>query len=257
MEGVATELGIHVHGEPGEIDAGKVLDGLRHVLDLLKNLEDATIDTRHGRSTWRFTNLALDSIDARVAVLEPRPGVSDEDIASVVQLAVDGLALTEGQPELPSRWNRAVAVSARKAAEALGTVTGRGAQFTMRQDGHTVRRAEVTIQCAQNITTAISPRRRSVGSVIGTLEAVTVHDRREAGLWTEPGQHRVAVKFQPELLEAVGAGLGKRVEASGVLWRDYQGIPVRLDLRRLTVLPTRADSPALTELLGAWTSGTT
>jgi hypothetical protein len=255
MRSVATELGIYVHGEPGEIDAGKVLDGLRHVLDLLRSLEDATIDNQHGRSTWRFTNLALDSIDAGVAVLEPRPGVSDEDIADVVQSAVDGLALTESQAELPTRWNRAVAVAARKAAETLGTVTGRGAQFTMRRDGHTVTRAEVTIQCAQNITTAISPRRRSLGSVIGTLEAVTVHDRREAGLWTESGQHRVAVKFRPELLESVGAGLGKRVEATGVLWRDFEGLPVRLDLRRLTVLRSRTESPALTELLGTWTSG--
>lgn len=252
---VATELGIHVHGDPGEIDAGKVLVGLRHVLDLLKNLEDATADGRPGRSSWRFTNLALDSVDTRIAVLEPRPGFSEDDHATLLRLAVDGLARTEESPEIPARWNRAVADSARKAAAALGSVTDRGTTFTMTRDGRTVTTADVTSQCAQNINTAISPRRRSLGSVIGTLEAVTVHDHREAGLWTELGHHRVAVKFLPELLEAVSAALSKRVEATGILWRDYQGVPVKLELRRLSVLPSRADAPALTGLLGAWASG--
>lgn len=253
---MAAELGIYIHGTPGEIDAGKVILGLRHVLDLLKSLEDATVAGRPGRSTWRFTNLALNSVDTGIAVLEPRPGSNEDDHAAVLRLAVDGLALTEDQPDVPARWTRPVAEAARKAAEALGSVTDRGARFTMRRDGRTVAQAEITTQCARNITAAISPRRRSFGSVIGTLEAVTLHDRREAGLWTDLGKHRVAVKFLPELLDSVSAGLGKRVEASGILWRDYLGVPVKLELRKIKVLPTRDETPALAGLLGVWASGT-
>lgn len=251
---MAAELGIHIHGTPGEIDAGKVLVGLRHVLDLLKGLEDAAADGRPGRSSWRFTALALNSVDTGIAVLEPRPGFSEDDHAAVLKLAVEGLAQAEGNPEIPSRWNRSVVDAARKAAETLGSVTDRGATFTMTRDGHPVTQADVTVRCAQNINAAISPRRRSFGSIIGTLEAVTVHDRREAGLWTELRHHRVAVKFAPELLESVSVALGKRVEASGTVWRDYLGVPVKLELRKIAVLPSRPHAPALTGLLGVWVS---
>ena len=253
---VATELGIYVHGDPGEIDAGKVLSGLRHVLDLLKHLEDTNTRGRPGRSTWRFTTLGLSSIDTGIAVLTPRPGASDDDIDAVLQLAVDGLALAEAHPEIHRRWSPAAVESARKVSVVLGSVTDRGVRLTMTRNSSIIAQAQVTVQTERNISSATSERRRSYGSVIGTLDAVNIHGRREATLWTDLHEHRVSIKFSPELLGMVRSAIGKRVEASGTLWRDYQGIPVSLELRRITELPTRSETPPLTQLAGAWARDT-
>jgi hypothetical protein len=253
---VTTGLEIYVHGQPSEVDAGKVISGLRHVLELLKNIEDANARGRPGRSTWRFTALNLSSFDAEIAVLEPRPGLSTDDVDSVLQLAVDGLALTESSLKIPQQWNLAAVESARKLADTFGSVTDRGARLAITRDSTTVAEANVTAQAARNITKVTGERRRSFGSVIGKLDAITLHDRREAGLWTDLGQHRVSIRFSPELLDMVHASLGKRVEASGVVWRDYRGVPVSVELRRIAELSTRAESPSLTELAGVWVRGT-
>lgn len=253
---MATELGIYVYGDPGEIDAGKVLSGLRHVLDLLKHLEDASVRGRPGRSTWRFTSLGLDSIDTGIAVLSPRPGSGEDDIDAVFQLAVDGLALTEARPEVPRRWPPAAVEAARKASAVLGSITDRGVRLTMKRNDSVVAQAEVTIQAERNISSATSERRRSYGSVIGTLDAVNIHGRREAALWTDLHEHRVAIRFSPELLDLVRSAIGKRVEASGTVWRDYRGVPVSLELRQITELRARSETPPLTELAGAWARDT-
>jgi hypothetical protein len=90
---------------------------------------------------------------------------------------------------------------------------------------------------------------RSFGSIIGTLEAVAVHDGHEVGLWTRLRPRRVTVRFGPELHESVSAALGKRVEASGTVWRNHQGVAVRLELRKIAVLPSRSQTPTLTKAL--------
>ncbi len=67
--------------------------------------------------------------------------------------------------------------------------------LTLLIDGEARRTVEVTHQTALNATAALQARRISLGSVIGTLDSVSVHRRKRAGLWTARDGRRVEVTF--------------------------------------------------------------
>lgn len=61
----------------------------------------------------------------------------------------------------------------------------------------------------------------SIGSVIGTLEAINLHDQRLAIVWDEDTNDRVLCYFEQGLLSDVRDGLGRRVTVSGRLKRHH------------------------------------
>ena len=80
---------------------------------------------------------------------------------------------------------------------------------------------------------------------------MNVHGRREAGLYTEGDDRRVAVTFPEEMYADVHAAVRSRVEAFGMLTEDPDGRPVRLRLRRLERLSADEALPTLSEMFGA------
>ena len=57
-------------------------------------------------------------------------------------------------------------------------------------------------------------RFNSLGSVIGTLDSVSVHRRKRADLWTTRGGRRVEVRFEAEQLNDVVSLLGQHVTSA-------------------------------------------
>jgi hypothetical protein len=113
-----------------------------------------------------------------------------------------------------------------------------------------VREVAVTRRAGDHLTAALNVRRFNVGSVVGKLVGVNTHKRRVARLWLEHPSCSVEVLFSEEQFEPIRAGLRQRVMISGEVERNAAGAPIRVRMRSLEVLPSLADTPPVTDLVG-------
>lgn len=247
------ELGIRLRGSGADLDAQRVLRDLTHLITLLGLLEDAQLrkDRRPtSRSTWSFNALSLGSVDAVIAPLEPRGGASFEVLDHVPELFVAGFEDVESSPRVPVGWDSRALRVAELATRKLGADADRGMVLTLLVDGKARRTAEITHRAATNARTAVRTRYSSLGSVIGTLDSVSVHRSKRAGLWTARGGRRVEVRFGTEHLDGVAALLGQKVEVWGPLSRNADDQVLSVQARRFIGLRQPAQPRRLADLHG-------
>jgi hypothetical protein len=164
--------------------------------------------------------------------------------------AIEGFASAEEHPGIPSGWNVPVAEAGADLAQFFSAVDGSGLLLELVEQGEAVRRAVVTRATAQNLSAGVRLRARSIGSAIGRIETATLRQRREASLWLERTDKRVAIAFEARDVDTIRAAWGRRVEVRGVLERDHDGQLVRVRMRQLDILAEQTDSPALSDLIG-------
>ena len=250
---VGLELGIRLRGTVADLDAQRVLRDLTHLITLLGLLEDAQLHKDRiptSRSTWSFNALGLGSVDAVIAPLEPRGGANFEVLDHVPELFVSGFEGVESAPVVPPAWDSRAMREAELATRSLGVSADRGMVLRLLVDGEVRRTVEVTHRAFTNARTALRTRYTSLGSVIGTLDSVSVHKSKRAGLWTDRGGRRVEVRFDPEHLDDVASLLGQRVEVWGRLSRNADDQVLSVQARRFSGLRRPSEGRRLAELRG-------
>src|SRR5690606_38578143 len=113
-----------------------------------------------------------------------------------------------------------------------------------------VRAVSVTQRTARNLARALSVQRRSLGSVIGRLDSISVHKRRLAGVWDSITGLRVEVTFTDNQVQEIKNALGKRVEIFGLITRDLNDDRVKLTTRELEVLPDAGERRSMDSIYG-------
>jgi hypothetical protein len=161
-------------------------------------------------------------------------GSAAHEIAAVI---VDGLAGLEAKPERPPYFtDRAL-----EQAKALSNLLRDDLPLAVRNGSGRIR---LTKQLYVNAEKALGIPRESFGTVEGRLEAVSIHEGREFGIWQLDGK-RVRCFFGRYVpLEEVLAAVGKRVAARGVIKTRPSGERVSVDVRELRALgeaPVSAD----------------
>ncbi len=247
--GMSTELRVTLPGPEGSADARRALAVLDRFLTLLTRLEDATLKrpTSRDHTSWSFTEVRLGSLVTTLAPNRLADGATSVTIKELAGTTIMGLATAEDQEGLPSGWTLQAARSGADLAQLLGLVVSDGMVVELLEDGEPRGpRAMVTRQAAENLAAAVRTRRHSIGSVVGRLDAISVHGRREAGLWHERTGDRIAVTFDSSQTDEIRSALGERVEVAGRLTRDAEDRPVSVKMRSLDVL----QGAPVTDLIG-------
>ncbi len=247
---VGPELGVRLCGS---VDAQRVLRDLSHLITLLGLLEDAQLRKDRppaSRSTWSFTALGLGSVDAVLAPLDPRGGADLTVLDRVPELFVAGFEVVESSARVPADWNTRVIREAGLATRNLGTDSAHAMVLTLLVDGQPQRSVEVTHRASVNARTAVQTRFSSLGSVVGTLDSISVHNRKRAGLWTARDGRRVEVTFEAEHLDDVASLLGRQVEVWGRLSRNADDQVLAVQARRFIGLRRPGEGRRLIELRG-------
>lgn len=245
---MTTELRVTLPGPEGSADARRSLGVLERFLVLLGQLEDVVLqkDSPNDRTAWGITDVRLGSLVTTLAPNRLASGASASIMNEVAGAAVAGLAQAEEQEGLPTGWTLKVANAAVELAKPLGLLASDGLMVELLQEGSPTRVIHVTRQVAENLSAAMKVRRQSIGSIIGTLDAITLHGQRRAGLWHERTKRRIEVTFTAAQMDQVRAALGQRVEVSGRLIRAIDDELLSIKMRTLEVLP---GTPA-TDLIG-------
>ncbi|MEU4715518.1 hypothetical protein AB0F73_17920 [Micromonospora purpureochromogenes] len=249
---MSTELRVTLPGPEGSADARRSLRVLDRFLTLLGRLEDATLHRRgpHEHTAWGFTDVRLGSLVTTLAPNRLADGATSVTLKEVAGVAMSGLEVAEQQEGLPPGWDLRAADAGVELAQLLGLLVTDGIVVEWLQDGLLTRSVTVTRKAAENLGSALKVRRQSIGSVIGRLDTVSLHQRREAGLWHERTGERVTVFFDKDHTTQIQAALGRRVEVAGRIARNMDDKLISIRMRSLELLPEDAAAAPATDLIG-------
>ncbi len=239
---------LRVTGDLGEMEFPAVLSLLSKGYDLLVGVQSEVLGSRAGSVRWTLLGLREGSAGTLLQA-EPTPDVSEEDLIRVVEAYRSGTEqLAAGTQEPPPFFG----------ATALRSYRELTSELRARSVGDFVVVTSELISVVLPADAPTPPALRHLdevlevqGSVIGRIEAINLHGRREATLWSELDGVRVVARFPEALYEQVHAALRRRVEAVGDLTEDWQGMPQRIKLRQLILLPEQSGAPTLASLVGA------
>jgi hypothetical protein len=111
-------------------------------------------------------------------------------------------------------------------------------------------RAIVDARLSETVEALITAQHEALGSIMGTLEAISIHGRRVARVYPDDSRAGIECLFPQALTTQVASALGQRVIAAGVIHRTATGDPTRLELRELTTLPSAEDLPSIDDIVG-------
>lgn len=227
-----------------------VLDGHHHVLRpdafvqavkgfvrLLRELDASVSNDPRGSVTWEIVSLTKSS--PAVIGFKPLPRRRREprhDYSDAIRgECVAGLDLLFKKPErLRSYSDRAL-----ERTEFLAKLrtTDRFDDMRVMAD-----RADATVGVSTlaNIQTIKGPTYESAGSVVGTLEAVSVHNAFEFRIWSETTGKPVTCRFDEMMLDKVKEGLRRAVVVHGLVKWNVLGHPISIGVEGLEIVePSR------------------
>ena len=95
-----------------------------------------------------------------------------------------------------------------------------------------------------------SPAFESKGSIVGSLDSITVHRSHEFSVWDEFSGRAVTCKFSKEMLDLVKSRLKSRVLVHGTIKRNAQSRPVSIEVEGIEVQPGASELPTIEEMSG-------
>jgi hypothetical protein len=117
---------------------------------------------------------------------------------------------------------------------------------------HLSQTVEITARAAANIDQLIRVQQRSIASIEGKLETISVHGRPRFIVYHGLTKKAVTCKFEPERwLERVKDALGRRVNVAGIVHYNVKGEPLRVEIEDIRLLRQREELPATAEISGS------
>lgn len=177
---------------------------------LLKELETSMTGAQDVE--WQIADLRVGS--ASIAMRPHLPTPAGRDTAdAVIGATLEGLATVENAAQRPPHFTdealrtaKSLVIAAKNEPKALA-IFGR-AQGPRRQ-------VPVSDRLVAHVDALIGPATVAIGSVEGTLEALTIHDSVAFSIYDSITGHRVVCKCDRSTLDAAFKHLGNRVSVSG------------------------------------------
>lgn len=236
---------LYLEGAPGEISVEEFLGSLSDAVELLRDLERAVLGGRRGKVDWRIADLAVSSAVAEITPV-PVDDVRAEDATTVTDQFLGGLQMLELRPGLPPAFSEETVAVVRRLANRVGRGGVSGLRLIRGNEEVTITRST-----ADNAATTLrSETTVAVGSVVGHLDAINVHERAQATLYEALTGRAVRLHFPMERLEEIKSALRRRVEVRGRLRRDAEGRLRRVDLLDLEVIPFDDELPSVADVEG-------
>jgi hypothetical protein len=239
-------------GERDRVPLSDFIESLRNFLGMLRDF-DATISKHEkGSLIWEVVSLKQNSPPIVGVSPTPRRGMMDysRNIESQV---------LQSTADITRTGERAIAMSdsalARLERLAFRTKTiGRHSIF-ITDNGQRSQETEINERTLRNVQEFTSPKFSSYGSLVGKLEAITVHLANEFRIWDEATGKPVRCKFRIEQDKLVRELLRTKVRVSGQILSNSTGVPISLELDELAPVGERR-LPTIGEMSGLVTDFT-
>lgn len=240
-----SHLLLRIEGEHGQVRLHDFVEILNRAKLILSDLDSAISQEPHGSLDWFITDLKVGSAEATV---ESRPRIpsADERLGAMVQENfVAGLDTIE-RGELPPWFSEIDMKRVSSIAQRLGHPGAKTLQASHLNGGE--RKAIVTPKAGKNAKQLIAPKFKTIGSVVGKLELISVHGTPRFNVYDALTKRAVVCPFDRTHQEAITEALGERVVVTGVVHRNLNGDPIRVEQPQIRVLEHEA--PSIRDLIG-------
>jgi len=234
---VSSQLEIMLPGD----DVRLALRAAEKLVTVLEEI-DRGAGAKRPRERARFRPVAART-GSLVLAIEP---VAAND-AWIMRKLIDGIEAVQEQAVVPEGWTKQAAQLIAEVAKMFRPGYAPGLKLRETAELHEV---FVTRAVGDNLTSALSVRQVSIGSVTGRLETMTVHLRDAATLWIEGTKSRAEVKLTPDQVDEVTRAFKRRVVVTGKITRNGLGDLVSIRMTSLRVLPEPGQEGQLTDLIG-------
>jgi hypothetical protein len=114
-------------------------------------------------------------------------------------------------------------------------------------NGHSVAINETTLKNVRELT---AKKYEGIGSVLGRLEAISVHSGNEIRVWDENTSRPVVCNYPAELEDKIKANLRKRVLVSGTVSYNASGQPLSCAVEDIDPYPESDELPTIEQVSG-------
>lgn len=219
-------IGIRLTGKT--ISAAVFAKCLASFVDLISDVDRAVSKQPRGSIRWELQRLQKNS--PAIVEFAAIPKSKTTDYIHAVQLSIlDGLDQLAERPEQPESYSYSALESTRNIAEQAKKLT----RLTIYSDA---RHSFVDQRVLNNIGYLVASGTVSLGSIGGSLDAITVHDGHEFRVWPSMTKRAVTCRFKKSMLPAVARHLKHEVEVFGEIHRNAAGEPFLVEVTEFTAL---------------------
>jgi hypothetical protein len=235
-------------GEGNRIDLPEFVGAMGNFLGILRDVDSTVSDKKAGNLRWIVTTLSHEPAPL-VGVTPHLARRAMTDTSSVVEREVIGsfASLTE-RGERTRYLSDAALTKVEKIAKTAQKV-GNTEIFTNNR-GTLNLRTTVTTQTLNQVQELTRGRSLSYGTIVGSLDSISVHNGMEFRVWDENINRPVTCKFKHGPLTHVTSLLSRRVLVTGMVHSDRNGLPIRVYVEDLDGA-SREYLPPIADLMGS------
>lgn len=237
------QVGFRLSGE--DIAVGQFIAVASKLTELLKELEASVMGEKSVE--WRLADLQRGS--ARLA-MSPHPPLPTgrADAFPVIGAVLEGLATVEETARRPPHFTDQALRSAKSLVNAARAGPNALAVFGEAQGVQ--RQVALSSDLVAHVDELIGTASIAVGSLEGTLEAVTIHDTVAFSIYDAITNRRVECKCDREILDlAITRYFGKRVSVAGLVSYNVHGDATTIKVDDVQPLGS-ADLPQAKDIQG-------
>lgn len=227
-----------------DITLGHLIEAQERFLSLIREVAGGVVGNKED-VRWIVEDIKASSLDLALRASPAREGVPKALMADVVSAVARGMERIEREAFRPPYFSDA----ALQQAHELARLRGRG--VTKIQVRAAVAEATVTTRTVANIEEVVGQTITAIGSIEGTLEAVTVHGDRVFYVYDPLTGHKTRCDFGYRIPAVqVGQAVEHRVAVTGEIRYRENGTLVGIRAEELLVLEDSSDLPNADDVLG-------
>jgi hypothetical protein len=220
---------------------------LRNILGILEDLDASLSQRKSGTVRWQVVSLRKDS--PPIIGIEGHP-VSHrrDDFTPAIQREVfQGVATLANAPERNRYYSDSVLSKLRN----LASQSRQSGPLTIyTENGEARQEASITESTFKNIEQIIGVKYKGLGSVVGSLDAITLHNKNEFRIWDENTGKPVTCLFAPEKLEEIKTLLRTKVLVHGEVRSNQRGEAISVIVEGIEPRTTQDKLPTIEEMSG-------
>jgi hypothetical protein len=236
-----------LEGYGDSIPAFQFIQALSAFLALLQNLDAAVSGHPQGTIEWEVSVLSRNS-PAKIGY-SGRP--KGRIVGSVSELERVGLECVRGIRLLADRPERGRLYSDAALSKMQRLAHFRHKTFSQIDITSHQEEVRVTLEVYENIDALTRGTQEEEASIVGSLDAITVHKGNEFRVWDERNEKAVRCYFSSDLLEKAKQYLGKRVMVVGRSRINKLGNIVSVSAADIQSYPSDGELPNIEQMSGS------
>ena len=244
---MTTCISLRLDGAEETLSPSAFTSAVKYFSDTLQELD--TSISNNPRGTVRWSIEALTKSSPAVVTFSAQPMLSAENYAPKIQeVCLSGVRQLTERADWPSQYSDAALSKLNSLAKLHCSEKRSGLSLIeIVVNGQS---AAIGPDTCENIQRLTGEGYESMGSIVGNLDAITVHQTNEFRVWEEVTQSPVRCRFEGMMLQEITNALGRRVLVYGSIKTNYRGQKTSIQVHGLELYPDESELPSIEDMSG-------